>query len=189
MEVVVIGAHVGPDDIRGLAAMPVGKDAREFEAEDLHEEERRDQSHDILACLLTVYAFVLIFALEKLASLEATGPKADQAIYTVMGSLGILVGFTWEQAFERSVSTVVQANPAAPEPVLKAGLALFLVGMVLPAWRMYIILHTMKHSTEHMAEDDYEHGKKLPLPPAKPDHQEQAILEKHGAAEQAEQAA
>jgi hypothetical protein len=143
----------------------------------------------ILACLLTVYAFVLIFALEKLASLEATGPKADQAIYTVMGSLGILVGFTWEQAFERSVSTVVQANPAAPEPVLKAGLALFLVGMVLPAWRMYIILHTMKHSTEHMAEDDYEHGKKLPLPPAKPDHQEQAILEKHGAAEQAEQAA
>ena len=143
----------------------------------------------ILACLLTVYAFVLIFALEKLASLEAPGPKADQAIYTVMGSLGILVGFTWEQAFERSVSTVVQANPAAPEPVLKAGLALFLVGMVLPAWRMYIILHTMKHSTEHMAEDDYEHGKKLPLPPAKPDHQEQAVLEKHGAAEQAEQAA
>jgi hypothetical protein len=135
----------------------------------------------ILACLLTVYAFVLIFALEKLASLEATGPKADQAIYTVMGSLGILVGFTWEQAFERSVSTVVQANPSAPEPLLKAGLALFLVGMVLPAWRMYIIIHTMKHSIEHMADDDYEHGKKLPLPTAKPDHQEQAILEKHGA--------
>merc|ERR1719345_456764 len=39
----------------------------------------------ILACALTVYAFILIFALEKLASLEATGPKADQAIYTVMG--------------------------------------------------------------------------------------------------------
>jgi len=135
----------------------------------------------ILACALTVYAFILIFALEKLASLEATGPKADQAIYTVMGSLGILVGFTWEQAFERSVSTVVQANPSAPEPLLKAGLALFLVGMVLPAWRMYIILHTMKHSTEHMADDVYEHGKKLPLPVAKPCHQEQAVLEKHGA--------
>ena len=135
----------------------------------------------ILACLLTVYAFALIFVLEKLASLEATGPKADQAIYTVMGSLGILVGFTWEQAFERSVSTVVQATPDFPAPLLKAGLALFIVAMVLPAWRMYIILHTMKHSTEHMADDDYEHGKKLPLPPAKPDHQEQAILEKHGA--------
>jgi hypothetical protein len=136
----------------------------------------------ILACGLTIYAFILIFALEKLASLEATGPKADQAIYTVMGSLGILVGFTWEQAFERSVSTVVQANPSAPEPLLKAGLALFLVGMVLPAWRMYIILHTMKHSTEHMADEDYEHGKKLPVPEAKPCAQEQAILEKHGVA-------
>merc|ERR1712166_923146 len=44
----------------------------------------------ILACLLTVYAFALIFVLEKLASLEATGPKADQAIYTVMGSLFIV---------------------------------------------------------------------------------------------------
>ena len=51
----------------------------------------------ILACVLTVYAFVLIFVLEYLASLDATGPKADQAIYTIMGSLGILVGFTWEQ--------------------------------------------------------------------------------------------
>ena len=40
---------------------------------------------------------VLLFVLEYLASLEATGPKADQAIYTIMGSLGILVGFTWEQ--------------------------------------------------------------------------------------------
>lgn len=137
----------------------------------------------ILACVLTLYAFVLIFLLEYLASLDATGPKADQAIYTVMGSLGILVGFTWEQAFERSVSTVVQASDHLVEPpLLKAILALTLVAMVCPAWRMYIILHTMKHSTEHMAEDTYEHGKKLPMPDKKPDHQEQAVLEKHGPA-------
>jgi len=137
----------------------------------------------LLACVLTLYAFVLIFLLEYLASLDATGPKADQAIYTVMGSLGILVGFTWEQAFERSVSTVVQASDHLVEPpLLKAILALTLVAMVCPAWRMYIILHTMKHSTEHMAEATYEHGKKLPMPDKKPDHQEQAVLEKHGPA-------
>lgn len=111
----------------------------------------------ILACFLTVYAFTLIFVLEKFASLDCTGPKVDQAIYTIMGSLGILVGFTWEQAFERSVGTVCQAVKQVPEPLLKCFLALFLVAMVLPAWRMYIILHTLHHSTEHMADDDYDH--------------------------------
>ena len=80
------------------------------------------------------------------------------------------------------MSTVVQASDHLVEPpLLKAILALTLVAMVprapasnphphphphphpdpnqvCPAWRMYIILHTMKHSTEHMAEDTYEHG-------------------------------
>ena len=82
------------------------------------------------------------------------------------------------------MSTVVQASDHLVEPpLLKAVLALTLVAMarrahastphphlhphphphphpdqVCPAWRMYIILHTMKHSTEHMAESTYEHG-------------------------------
>jgi len=110
----------------------------------------------ILACLLTVYAFVLIFALEKLASFDCTGPKVDNAIVTIMGSLGILIGFTWEQSFERSVSTVVQASGDVPAPLLKGGMAIFLVAMVLPAWRMFIMKHTME---EHHKEQQgaYEH--------------------------------
>ena len=43
-----------------------------------------------------------------------------------MTALGILIGFSWEQAFERSVSTVVQASSSGiPEAALKAIPALF----------------------------------------------------------------
>merc|ERR1712086_380008 len=53
----------------------------------------------ILALALSFYAFVLIFALDKLAD-------ADAFIYTFMGGLGILIGFAWDQAFDRSLETV-----------------------------------------------------------------------------------
>jgi len=102
----------------------------------------------LLALALSAYAFFLIFVLDKLADADFTGPDADAFIYTFMGGLGILIGFAWEQAFERSLETIVEAANASdlhyPEPVLKAALASFIVILVLPAWRIWILRTTLQ---------------------------------------------
>ena len=104
----------------------------------------------IEALVLSAYAILLIFVLDKLADADFTDDDADAAIYTFMGGLGILIGFAWEQAFEKSLGTVVQAEeeqqPALPEPVLKGLMAFLIVLLVLPAWRIWILRNTLKLS-------------------------------------------
>ena len=106
----------------------------------------------LLALALSAYAFFLIFVLDKLADADFTGSDADAFIYTFMGGLGILIGFAWEQAFERSLETVVEAmeegSHAYPEPVLKAALAFFVVILVLPAWRIWILRTALQAQKE-----------------------------------------
>ena len=46
--------------------------------------------------------------LDKLADAEATGKFTDEIIKHLIGSVGILVGFSWEQSFDCSV------GPGAP---------------------------------------------------------------------------
>ena len=106
----------------------------------------------IEALVLSAYAILLIFVLDKLADADFTDDDADAAIYTFMGGLGILIGFAWEQAFEKSLGTVVQAEeeqqPALPEPVLKGLMAFLIVLLVLPAWRIWILRNTLKAEME-----------------------------------------
>lgn len=107
----------------------------------------------LLACVLSAYAFALMMLLEKAAALDCTGDHTDEAILEVMAALGILIGFTWEQAFERSVSTIVQASHTTlPEAALKAILAAVLVTLVLPAWRVFIL--DIQHETHISAKHD-----------------------------------
>lgn len=103
----------------------------------------------VLAMLLSVYAILLIISLDKLAESECTGKLVDDAIDTFQGGLGILIGFAWEQAFERSVSTVVEAFGSVPAPFLKALMAFFLVLLVLPAWRIWIIRSVVRAEAEN----------------------------------------
>jgi hypothetical protein len=69
-----------------------------------------------------------------------------------MGGLGILIGFAWEQAFERSLETVVEGaedmHVHYPEPLLKGLLASFVVILVLPAWRIWILRTTLQAQKE-----------------------------------------
>jgi len=106
----------------------------------------------ILALALSFYAFVLIFALDKLADADFTDGDADAFIYTFMGGLGILIGFAWEQAFDRSLETVVEAmeedTHAWPEPILKALLAFCVVILVMPAWRWWILRTALQAQKE-----------------------------------------
>ena len=71
-------------------------------------------------------------------------------MFAIMVGLGILIGFTWEQAFERSVSTIVQVA-AVPGPLLKLVMAFGLVLLVLPAWRIWILKRNFQAEREEAA--------------------------------------
>merc|ERR1711957_391551 len=60
----------------------------------------------LLALCISFFAFVIILGLDKIADLKSTGKKADKAIIAIITSLGILVGFTWEQSFDGAVEVL-----------------------------------------------------------------------------------
>eukprot|EP00913_Durusdinium_trenchii_P026742 g25085.t1 len=59
-----------------------------------------------LATLVSLLAFFAIWVLDKLADLEATGEETDHAIIQVIGGFSILVGFAWEQCFDRAIEVI-----------------------------------------------------------------------------------
>jgi len=90
-----------------------------------------------LALLLSLSCFSVIFVLDKIADAEWTGDAADDAIRQIIGGIGILVGFAWEQCFDVAVASMASVSP---DPHLaKAVLAVFCVGIIVPAWRWYLL--------------------------------------------------
>eukprot|EP00746_Dinoflagellata_sp_MGD_P013689 gnl/MRDRNA2_/MRDRNA2_129691_c0_seq1.p1 gnl/MRDRNA2_/MRDRNA2_129691_c0~~gnl/MRDRNA2_/MRDRNA2_129691_c0_seq1.p1 ORF type:complete len:516 (+),score=119.85 gnl/MRDRNA2_/MRDRNA2_129691_c0_seq1:124-1671(+) len=90
-----------------------------------------------LALLISAISFVGIRILDICADAEWSGPKVDEAIFKVIGAIGILVGFSWEQAFDTAVGSLASrsSNPA----IMKLGLALFCVVIIVPAWRWWLL--------------------------------------------------
>merc|ERR1712224_963220 len=65
------------------------------------------------------------------------GHATDDAIFSIMGGLGILVGFSWEQSFDGGVEVIaaLTPNPLLTEIVL----ALVVTIVVMPAWQRFIL--------------------------------------------------
>jgi len=70
--------------------------------------------------------------------------KIDKGIRQIMVAIGLAVGFAWEQCFDKSVDSIAEAtedskfflvNPATTKVALAIGCA----GLLVPAWRMYIL--------------------------------------------------
>lgn len=86
----------------------------------------------------SAFSFVFIRLLDKLADADWTPDWVDDAIKQfIKGPLSILVGFGWEQCFDQAVESLASVMPQPHWS--KCGLALFCVGIVLPAWRMYLL--------------------------------------------------
>jgi hypothetical protein len=75
---------------------------------------------------------------------EKFDEKIDKSIRQIMVAIGLAVGFAWEQCFDKSVDSVAEAtedskfflvNPATTKVALAVGCA----GLLVPAWRMYIL--------------------------------------------------
>mmetsp|Transcript_88813 Transcript_88813/g.237657 ORF Transcript_88813/g.237657 Transcript_88813/m.237657 type:complete len:729 (+) Transcript_88813:90-2276(+) len=116
----------------------------------------------VLAVLLSLICFASIYILDKLADADFTDEVADEAIYQVIGAIGILIGFSWEQCFDAALSSLASAT--SNEHFTKLLLAIFCVVMLVPAWRLYILPMVVQHGwrfgflpdrvTEHLDHDD-----------------------------------
>ncbi|CAE7690812.1 HMA1 [Symbiodinium pilosum] len=97
--------------------------------------------HLILAALVTFIAVVAIWVLDKLADLEATGEDLDHAIIQVIGGNSILVGFAWEQCFDRAIEVIAAQGTffRVPPLAVKLALAAACICVIIPAWRRWIL--------------------------------------------------
>jgi len=104
----------------------------------------------LVSIIVSVVAFVMIFVLDKLADSSATSDHVDQVIINVIFGLGLMVGFSWEQAFHSGVAAIelsLQFSEAT-QPWMQMGMAMLLVGIVTPAWKWYILPQTLAHHHE-----------------------------------------
>jgi len=124
----------------------------------------------LLAMVVTIVSFVLIFALDKVADAHE-GDDTGKAVKTIIGATGILIGFSWEQAFDEGVEGICEKITAIEEHWTKLILGLILVGLVLPAWRIWILRITFeieeegeeKEKEEEMGMQSHAHEKKYHL--------------------------
>lgn len=110
-------------------------------------------SRMVLALGISFFAAVMTRILDCIADLDATGDKADEALGHIISSLGILVGFSWEQSFDGGVE-VLAARTSSPQ-LAQVGLAVAVVLLILPAWRRHILskVITLEKQREGKEED------------------------------------
>eukprot|EP00931_Biecheleriopsis_adriatica_P106517 TRINITY_DN80954_c0_g1_i1.p1 TRINITY_DN80954_c0_g1~~TRINITY_DN80954_c0_g1_i1.p1 ORF type:complete len:669 (+),score=126.87 TRINITY_DN80954_c0_g1_i1:81-2087(+) len=100
-----------------------------------------------LATFVSSGSFIIIWVLDKLADLDWTGPATDHAIIQVIGGNAILVGFAWEQCFDRAIEVIAfedEVQSIMPETVTKVVLAAACICIIVPAWRRWILPMVLK---------------------------------------------
>lgn len=109
----------------------------------------------VMGSMITTFtALGLIFLLDMLADAEWTDAEVDDSLRTFIEAFGILIGFSWEKSFDAAVGGLAE-DPRIPcsPPVAKLLMALVLAGMVIPAWKWYILstVYQMELEREEVA--------------------------------------
>lgn len=107
----------------------------------------------LLAMIVTLLTIALVFALDWLKDQEETGEEADKAILMAINALAILVGFTWEKAFDSSVEVISELMSHGSSNPWKAVLARFALALgvsavMVPAWRRHILKKALESDKE-----------------------------------------
>merc|ERR1719160_72482 len=87
----------------------------------------------------SVFVVAWIFIVDFMADNMRTSEKA---LRHLMDALGLLMGLTWEAAFDQAAETTEErfaADNLRKRIVLKICVAVGLCTVVLPAWRWYIL--------------------------------------------------
>jgi len=112
-------------------------------------------SQVILALFISFLAYLLIRAMDVLADQSWTGKKTDQALFTIIQSLAILVGFSWEQSFDGGVEVIASMIVGVDPVTTSLVIAIMITTIVITPWRDYILKKVIK-LTQQREEDEYE---------------------------------
>jgi len=91
------------------------------------------------ALFLSVACFLWIWIVDKIDDFtreRRSGEELTTGLELMIRAIGILVGFAWEQSFDIAVGTIAESTPH--KSWAKFALAVFSVGIVAPAWRLYL---------------------------------------------------
>lgn len=113
----------------------------------MHEGATTMMGRILLALILTLAAVLVVFGLDKIDDLFKTpGHKrrrrGAEVVKVVINSLGILVGFSWEFAFDGAVAAI--ASTSAFPKMEEAVLTVFIFLAIFPAWSKYILTKAMQ---------------------------------------------
>jgi len=117
----------------------------------------------VLAMVVSAGSMGLVFFFDKLKDMECTKEAADTAIKAIIQALAILIGFAWESAFDSGVEAISELTVHNGEWVpiwVKLTMAFTMAIVTIPAWRMYILPHTMPkkeedHSPQEVKKEEY----------------------------------
>jgi hypothetical protein len=101
----------------------------------------------VLSLIISFGSFIMVFFLDHLADMEWTAATADVCIKCIINAIAILVGFSWEQAFDAGVEVIAELSakegPWYPA-CLKLVLAIFVAIIMVPAWRKHLLKKTLE---------------------------------------------
>jgi len=92
---------------------------------------------------------------------DMTSDSVEKSLRQMIMALAILVGFSWEQAFDIAMLALSLHFPKSIANIAKAAITIVLVSIVAPAWKMYIIPTFLKLQEKHEEKreevwDDYD---------------------------------
>lgn len=97
----------------------------------------------VIAFFLTGGSFAFVFVLNIISERLKSNKMGSRALESVELALGVLVGFSWERAFDVGFEvvehTVKHGSSSIPAPVSVALMSILLLIIVAPAWRYYIL--------------------------------------------------
>jgi hypothetical protein len=107
------------------------------------------------ALVVSFVSIFIIWLLDKVADLDATGPEVDECIRDSVLSFGVLIGFCWEHAFDVGVISIAERIDHFRE-IAQFFMCLFIALIVLPAYVMYIVpiqfrMTEQKHATPQIS--------------------------------------
>jgi len=137
----------------------------------------------ILSMIVSIVAFFVIWIIDCVFD-RTEDRSVEAALRSIIKAIGVLIGFSWEQAFASGVESIVLnlegeggahhgGHEGAAEGedasylglIIKCGMAAALGIVVIPAWRKYILRSVLrlrrkheamkhKHETEQRQDDD-----------------------------------
>jgi hypothetical protein len=108
------------------------------------------------ALILSMLSLIMLWPLDWLRDQPWTKEKTDAALDGVLRSLGLIIGFSWEQCFDASVDSIAEKSNSSNLPFVnvhttKMGLTVFCGCLLLPAWYKYILKYCVEQGWHPLA--------------------------------------